>query len=248
MPLLPCSAPASTTATRERSRGCSGGAAFKSVDFSSLAIWLHFNAYFSQGNEFLCEVSEDFIRDEFNLYGLSLQVPFYSRAISIIIGEDSESAAPCGSGGAAPDLEDAAESSAEILYGLIHARFIMTGTGLSKMAVKYKQLEFGRCPRVLCQGQPLIPGGESDVPQKSAVKVFCCRCKELYRADSSKASALDGAYFGCSFPHMFFMQYPELQFTDPVAVYVPRLYGFKIRGREHPEPAAPKASTAAESD
>jgi casein kinase II subunit beta len=206
---------------------------------------------FAQGNEFLCEVSEDFIRDEFNLYGLSQQVPFYARAISIIIGEESDSAPPSVSSGASVvhDREDAAEASAEVLYGLIHARFIMTGSGLSKMAAKYKQLEFGRCPRVLCQGQPLIPGGESDAPQKSAVKVFCCKCKELYRLDSSKASALDGAYFGCSFPHMFFMQYPELQCSDAVAAYVPRLFGFRIKSSfQQSECAPPKASSVVESD
>ena len=68
-----------------------------------------------QGNEFLCEVSEDFIRDEFNLYGLSLQVPFYARAISIIMGEESESAASAPAGAASADQDDVAESSAEIL-------------------------------------------------------------------------------------------------------------------------------------
>jgi casein kinase II subunit beta len=195
-----------------------------------------------QGNEFLCEVSEDFIRDEFNLYGLSLQVPFYARAISIIIGEESELPAPPVSGVAVHDQDDAAESSAEILYGLIHARYIMTSAGLSKMAAKYRQLEFGRCPRVLCHGQPLLPVGESDMPQKSAVKVFCCRCKELYRSDSAKASALDGAFFSRSFPHMFFMQYPELQCPDSVTSYVPRLYGFRIRSHLlNADPAVPNS-------
>jgi casein kinase II subunit beta len=177
--------------------------AFSSCHFAANLIT---DFYVVQGNEFLCEVSEDFIRDEFNLYGLSLQVPFYARAISIIMGEEIESAAPAPAAAASNDQDDAAESSAEILYGLIHARFIMTVSGLSKMADKYRQLEFGRCARVLCQGQPLIPAGESDMPQKNAVKVFCCRCKELYRPDSSKVSALDGAYFGRSFAHMFFMQ------------------------------------------
>jgi casein kinase II subunit beta len=176
-------------------------------------------------------------------------VPFYSRAISIIVGEEIESPAPCVTGSVVPDLEDAAESSAEILYGLIHARFIMTGSGLSKMAAKFKQLEFGRCPRVLCRGQPLIPAGESDIPQKSAVKVFCCRCNELYRADSSKATALDGAYFGCSFPHMFFLQFPELQFSDPVEAYVPRLYGFRIRSQNRlPECVQPQSLSSIDKD
>jgi hypothetical protein len=106
----------------------------------------------AQGNELLCEVNQDFIRDEFNLYGLSLQVPFYARAISIIIGEDSESAAPAASAAAAPDQDDAAQSSAEILYGSIHARFIMTSIGLTKMAAKYRRIDFGRCARVRARG------------------------------------------------------------------------------------------------
>ncbi len=232
--------------TLQKSLGFSGGAVFKCVVLLFFFLKI-FNVKFShlQGNEFLCEVSEDFIRDEFNLYGLSLQVPFYSRAISIIIGEESELAAPAVSSVAVPEQDDAAESSAEILYGLMHARFIMTSAGLSKMADKYRQLEFGRCPRVLCQGQPLLPVGESDMPQKSAVKVFCCRCKELYRSDSAKNSALDGAFFGRSFPHMFFMQYPELQYADSVASYVPRLYGFRIRSHlSHADSAVPKLSLA----
>ncbi len=183
------------------------------------------------------------------MYGLSTQVPFYARAISIIVGEDIESSTPSVSAGAVPDQGDAAEASAEILYGLIHARFIMTSAGLSKMAAKYRRLEFGRCPRVLCQGQPLIPAGESDLPQKSAIKVFCCRCKELYRPDSLKASALDGAYFGRSFPHMFFMQYGELQCTETASAYVPRLHGFRIRNHLlHPVSAEQKISPVQGSD
>ena len=40
-----------------------------------------------------------------------------------------------------------------MLYGLIHARFIVTTRGLDAMLKKYRLAEFGRCPRMLCRDQ-----------------------------------------------------------------------------------------------
>ena len=42
-----------------------------------------------KGNEFFCEVEEALIQDNFNLSGLSSQVPFYDLALDII--QDLES-------------------------------------------------------------------------------------------------------------------------------------------------------------
>ena len=42
------------------------------------------------------------------------------------------------------------DSSAEKLYGLIHARYITTSHGLNQMHKKYLRADFGRCHRVFC--------------------------------------------------------------------------------------------------
>ena len=44
---------------------------------------------------------------------------------------------------------------------------------------------------------------------------------------------MDGAYFGTSFPQIFFMAYPDLNpKVKKVKNYIPKLYGFRIFGKK----------------
>ncbi|CAJ0768542.1 19036_t:CDS:2, partial [Entrophospora sp. SA101] len=79
------------------------------------------------------------------------------------------------------------ETSAELLYGLIHQRYIITRQGLQQMA-----RHFGTCPRVFCQTCPVIPCGRSDMPGVETVKLFCPNCLDLYNPLSSRFYNVDG--------------------------------------------------------
>lgn len=128
------------------------------------------------------------------------------------------------------------ETAAKVLYGLIHARYILTARGMQRMLDKYEDAGFGRCPRVLCQDQFCLPLGLSDLKRSYPLNIYCPRCQEIYIPRSTKHAALDGAYFGTTFAHIFLLTYPDLIPRIPSSssnayspdAYVPKIYGFRI--------------------
>jgi len=175
-----------------------------------------------RGNEFFCEVEEEYVQDDFNLTGLSNMVPYYDFALDMILDEEI----PLDN--LTDEQQEIVETAAEVLYGLIHARYILTSRGMQAMYEKFQNVDFGRCPRVYCQGQAVLPVGLSDIPRNYSVNVFCPRCQELYYPRSTKQANLDGAYVGTTFAHMFLLTHPELVPPKPPQTYVPRIYGFRI--------------------
>mmetsp|Transcript_3662 Transcript_3662/g.7314 ORF Transcript_3662/g.7314 Transcript_3662/m.7314 type:complete len:133 (+) Transcript_3662:38-436(+) len=96
------------------------------------------------------------------------------------------------------------------------------------MYEKYRTAAFGRCPRVFCQGQPVLPVGLSDLPRNYTVNVFCPRCHGLFFPKSTRQANIDGAYFGTTFPHLYLLSHSDLIPTKPTQAYVPRIYGFRV--------------------
>lgn len=175
------------------------------------------------GHEFLCEVDFDYIKDSFNLYGLRGKVNNFDGAMQMILGFELN------------DTEDLVEykaldlyNSATELYNLIHCRFIFSPHGLSIVNQKFKQRQFGTCPRVYCNEQPVLPIGRSDAVNTQRVQLYCPCCQECFESKS----CLDGAAFGPFFPAMFLNAFPScIPRTLPVP-FVPKLFGFRIANKK----------------
>ncbi|CAK9440419.1 uncharacterized protein LODBEIA_P45190 [Lodderomyces beijingensis] len=253
------------------------------------------------GHDYFVQVSQEFIEDDFNLTGLSSQVPFYREALYTILDYQVETAedhpntstpaptatttattasttttVPTGatpnnnnnnnntsntnnnniyntntgindsrastsksksSNPPAPELPNKAllAHSAELLYGLIHARFIVSKQGLTAMASKFEKNDFGSCPRYFCDGMHLIPVGATDIPGQETVRLYCPCCNDIYIPSSSRYLNIDGAYFGTTFPGLLVKMFPEIENQCRIRInkfsqndFGLKLFGFKI--------------------
>lgn len=193
------------------------------------------------GHDYFVPITQDFIEDDFNLTGLALQVPFYREALYTILDYQVETADDNGKGnngrsgkGELPSKALLAHS-AELLYGLIHARYIISKQGLTAMAAKFERNEFGSCPRYHCDGMHLIPVGSTDIPGRETVRLYCPCCNDIYLPLSSRYLNIDGAFFGTTFPALLVKMFPEIENQcqirikkiNPEEVGL-KLFGFRI--------------------
>lgn len=105
------------------------------------------------------------------------------------------------------------ESSAEMLYGLIHQRYICSRAGIAQMSEKYEMSHFGCCPRTNCNQARTLPVGLSDIPGEDTVKLFCPSCLDVYVPPNSRFQTVDGAFFGRTFGALFLLTFPDYDFS-----------------------------------
>lgn len=187
------------------------------------------------GNSFFCQVSKQFMQDNFNLYDLKTHFESekaYKDALSMLLDEAS----------IRKNITSSRLLNAEFLYGLIHARYILSLQGLDAMRRKYLEGDFGECPRHGCEEQPVLPIGLAQEVGVQCVKVFCAKCRHVY---SCPDISLDSAFFGPTFPHLFYMTFTSLvpECTTDEASFVPRVFGFKIHSSSPSLPSNRKESS-----
>lgn len=190
-----------------------------------------------KGHEMFCQVERAYIEDGFNLYGLRACVSNFSDCLDLILDrigpEDSD--------------DSHLTQSACTLYGLIHARYVVTTHGLDSMYNKYAAKDFGTCPLLQCNGHLVLPVGLRDEIGVDTAKIFCPKCKCVYQpppirsrsghhsSNSGVGGAVDGAAFGTTFPHLFLMTFNNLV-PDPLpanSTYIPRVFGFRVHQSAH---------------
>lgn len=182
----------------------------------ALSSWL---ATFLQEprNKYLVLVDEEFMLNSFNLAGMKTKIDHFNAAYEVLRRS------------AVPDVErEAVLHEAEVLYGMLHQRFILTRPGMQLMFEKWQQGDFPKCPRVNCRAAEGLPYGLSEEWSRGTVKVFCPGCADVYAIDDPDVRGLDGAFFGPSWIHMFLQKWPQVIPPGPRKVYVPKIFGFRI--------------------
>ena len=152
----------------------------------------------SRPRDTLLPIPREYLSDGFNLVQLapiveriasengyveqnSSHYPLFKAALRLILQHDQEPHTVV-----APSVQRAAE----ILYTLVHARYVISPRGLDTVRRALRRSDksvepvFGRCARVSCRGMPLLPYGDSEHydPRQSVTtraKRYCPCCGEV---------------------------------------------------------------------
>eukprot|EP00656_Telonema_subtile_P024674 TRINITY_DN2684_c0_g1_i2.p1 TRINITY_DN2684_c0_g1~~TRINITY_DN2684_c0_g1_i2.p1 ORF type:complete len:223 (-),score=59.05 TRINITY_DN2684_c0_g1_i2:291-959(-) len=183
------------------------------------------------GNHLLVRVDEDYIEDSFNLYGLNKIIPNFRDTLRLLLttAEDAEICME-------DDWIGPGYQSLLDLYGLIHARYILTTPGLNKMRRKLQNSAYGTSPNF--PEERVLPMGISDCLRAAPPVGYNITRGEVVPMPSW-GDRLDGAYFGTTSHNLLLMLNPSLHGPQGWPLkgtlhpnnteFTPKIFGFKVR-------------------
>lgn len=167
--------------------------------------------------KYFVKVDKDYLDDNFNIYGLKDKLDGsvdYRTIIQIIRGKEGK-----------PTNEKVAKY-VEIIYGLIHARFLMTKSGLELIHKKYTDCVYETCPNYNCRAQ-CLPYGKNPDPGRRLL-MYCPACHDVYYCSRPECQYIDGSAFLSSYIVPFEHEYPSIKKIPPPPKPNLRIFGFKI--------------------
>ena len=175
--------------------------------------------------KFFVRIDEEYLATAYNWYGIKQKVNHFQAAYELL----RKSCVFPAHGNMKKDSEAwIIEQQAEMLYGLIHARYLMTKAAWPQILEKCENGDFLRCPRVLCRKAACLPYGVSHELCEFPVKMFCPSCSDVYNVADPVMEKVDGAFFGPSWIHCFLAANPQVVPKGEAEVYVPKIFGVKV--------------------
>ena len=188
---------------------------------SGLKSWVDWLLTTSYGTYFV-KIDDGYLNNVFNYYGLRQKVPYFKYAYDLIRGPYLDPKER------PKEWPKDMDSYGLCLYGLLHARYLLTTEGQNAMLVKYNSGKFPHCPRTLCRGTCCLPYGSSDNIGQTSIQMFCPNCNDIYSINDEPSNFTDGAFFGPSWVHSFLKHFPHLVPSEQPEKYVPRIFGFRV--------------------
>lgn len=175
--------------------------------------WIDLFLKTQQGHLFV-RVSDEFISQAASNPAISSQFGNIQELLNIILSKDAD------------DVGNDIQKQAEVLYGLIHQKYLLTEEGRLLMFENQKKGNFPKCPRAFCHDFTCVPYGTSYELKKDMVKMFCPNCTDVYNYDSK--CQIDGAYFGPDWVHYLMNEHPEIVPEKEAESFTPHVFGFNV--------------------
>lgn len=162
-------------------------------------------------NRYLEIIEDSFLRDKFNLTGLSEKLLDFENSYSNILHSTNS------------DITTNEEST----YLMIHQRYVFSRIGADSVLGRVMNKDYGTCQRYGCENISLIPSGLSCDYGIHKTMVYCYSCKNLFIPKGCLRN-IDGCAWGKGYANFLILTFPENFPKKKNFIYQPRLFGFRI--------------------